>query len=25
MHSNTIRWAWIGLLGHDSRILIGCA
>jgi len=25
MRSNTIRRAWVGLLGHDSRILIGCA
>jgi len=23
MRSNTIRWAWVGLLGHDSSILIG--
>jgi len=25
MRSNTIRRAWVGLLGHDSSILIGCA
>jgi len=25
MRSNTIRRAWVGLLGHDSNILIGCA
>jgi len=25
MRSNTIRWAWVGLLGHDSSILNGCA
>ena len=25
MCSNTIRWAWVGLLGHDSSILTGCA
>jgi len=25
MRSNTIIWAWVGLLGHDSSILIGCA
>jgi len=25
MLSNTIRWAGVGPLGHDSSILIGCA
>jgi len=25
MRSNTITRAWVGLLGHDSSILIGCA
>ena len=25
MRSNTIRRALVGLLGHDSSILIGCA
>jgi len=25
MHSSTIRWASVGLLGHDGSILIGCA
>jgi len=27
MRSNkpTIRGAWVGLLGHDSSILVGCA
>jgi len=25
MRSNTIRRAWIGLLGHDSSILTGWA
>jgi len=25
MCSNTIRRAWVGLLDHDSSILIGCA
>jgi len=25
MRSNTIRRAWVGLLGHDSSIPIGCA
>jgi len=25
MRSNTIERAWVGLLGHDSSILIGCA
>jgi len=25
MRSNTIRWAWVGLLVHDSSILFGCA
>jgi len=25
VRSNTIRRAWVGLLGHDSSILIGCA
>jgi len=24
MHRNTIRRAWVGLLGHDWSILIGC-
>jgi len=24
MSSNTIRRTWVGLLGHDSSILIGC-
>jgi len=25
MRSNTIRRAWVGLLGHDSNISISCA
>jgi len=25
MRSNTIRRPWVGLLGHDSSILTGCA
>jgi len=25
MRSNKIRRAWVGLLGHDSSIPIGCA
>jgi len=25
MCSNTFRRAWVGLLGHDASILIGCA
>jgi len=25
IRSNTIRRAWVGPQGHDSRILIGCA
>jgi len=25
IRSNTIRRAWVGLLGHDSSILTGCA
>jgi len=25
MRSNTIRWSWVDLLGHDWSIMIGCA
>jgi len=25
MRSNTIKRAWVGLLDHNSSILIGCA
>jgi len=24
MRNNTIRRAWVGVLGHDSSFLIGC-